>query len=106
MSQPSIHSSDDIPAAPEGWVGGELANTGGGIYARMWVHPECELRVGYSVTEPSMVGVERVRLEGEDERNPLVWVHDEDVEGIPCEGEEGCLETALEAMRDLDTGAA
>jgi len=98
-SSPSIHDSEDIPEAPDGWIGGELVNTGGNLFARMWVHPEKELRIGYSVNEPTEVGVERVRLEGEEESNPLSWVHVVDVRSEPCDGETECLETALQQMK-------
>ncbi len=98
-SSPSIHEPEDIPDAPEGWVGGDLVNTGGNLFARMWVHPEKELRVGYSVDEPTNVGVERVRFEGEEESNPLSWVHVKDIRGDSCDGEQGCLNVAIRLMR-------
>ncbi len=100
-SSPSIHNSEEIPDAPDGWVGGDLVNTGGNLFARMWIHPEKELRVGYSVDEPANVGIERVRLEGEDESNPLSWIHVDDIRSEPCDGEADCLETALREMESI-----
>ncbi len=97
-SSPSVHEPEDIPEAPDGWVGGDLVNTGGNLFARMWVHPEKELRVGYAVDDPELVGVERVRFEGEEESNPLAWVHVEDVRSEGCDGEDDCLEAALSLM--------
>ncbi|MFD1565996.1 hypothetical protein [Halolamina litorea] len=103
-SSPSVHGPEDIPEAPDGWIGGDLVNTGGNLFARMWIHPEKELRVGYAVDDPDSVGVERVRLEGEDQSNPLSWVHVDNLEGETCDGEQDCLETAIRTMSasDLD----
>jgi len=101
-SSPSVHEPEDIPEAPDGWVGGNLVNTGGNLFARMWIHPGKELRVGYAVDEPGSVGVERVRLAGDKESNPLAWTHVEDVQAVLCDGEEDCLETAVQLMESED----
>ena len=100
-SSPSVHESEDIPKAPDGWVGGDLVNTGGNLFARMWIHPEKELRVGYAVDNPESVGVERVRFEGEKESNPLAWVHVENVRSESCNDEGECLEAAFSLMIEI-----
>lgn len=90
---------------PVGWKGGELAHTGGNLFAREWVHPEKELRIGYSVDDPSVVGVEKVSYEGSgDKANPQMWVHVSDLESEPCDNEGDCLETAMRLMREVNGG--
>jgi hypothetical protein len=99
----SIHSQQDIPAAPSGWVGGDLVHTGGNIYVREWIHPDAELRVGYSVNEPEKVAVEDVELVDEGEKeNPLNWRFVSTREEISCDGEADCLDTAIDAMAQTD----
>lgn len=101
----SIHNTGDIPDAPPGWVGGDLLNTGGGIYAREWIHPEQSLRIGYSVTEPEEVAVEAVELpDGMDASNPLNWRFVETRESRSCSTEQECLEVALELLAEYGTG--
>ncbi len=98
----SEHQEEEVGNGPEGWEGGQLLHTGGNIHAREWVHPEKGLRVGYSIDDPSVVGVEKVRRVADGERtNPQVWQHVEDIESEPCDGEDGCLETALNLMQRL-----
>jgi hypothetical protein len=93
---------DEVNVAPAGWAGGELAYTGGNLFAREWIHPEKELRVGYSVNDPSVVGAEEVSFKGDsDEKNPRMWRRIGDVESEPCDGEEDCLETAIKMMERL-----
>ncbi len=94
-----------VDSAPAGWVGGELVHTGGNIFAREWVHPEQQLRAGYSVNDPSAVSIEKVLLKEEgDETNPRMWHRVEDVLSEPCDGEDDCLETATSLMREMDDG--
>jgi len=77
-------------------------HTGGNLYAREWINPDKELRVGYSVDDPTVVGVEEVRLEGDGEKtNPQMWRRVSDVESVSCDGEEDCLETAIDLMKKL-----
>lgn len=91
--------------SPPGWKGGELAHTGGNLFAREWIHPEKELRVGYSVDDPSIVGVEVVRYEGGGEKtNPQMWRHISDIKSEPCDSESDCLETAVELMKKIHDG--
>jgi len=92
---------EEVDEAPAGWVGGQLAHTGGNLFAREWVHPEKELRVGYSVDDPSVVGAEEVRFEGSTKTNPQMWQRVSNVESEPCDGEDDCLETAIELMQKL-----
>ncbi len=81
---------------------GELAHTGGNLFAREWVHPEKEIRVGYSVDDPTVVGAEEVSFEGSSEKeNPQMWRRVADVMSEPCDGEDDCLETAIELMEKL-----
>lgn len=102
---PSVHDEDDIPESSDGWAGGDLVNTGGGLFARMWVHPERGVRVGYSVDEPDAVGVERVSFGRAGEKsNPLMWNHVEDLQSESCNGEDDCLETALRLMKGDELG--
>ncbi len=97
-SEVSEHG-EEVNGAPAGWVGGELAHTGGNLFVREWVHPDKGLRVGYSVDDPSVVGVEEVSFEGSSaEENPQMWRRVDDVESEPCDGEDNCLETALGLM--------
>lgn len=97
----SEHGSE-VNGAPPGWVGGELAHTGGNLFAREWIHPEKGLRVGYSVDDPSVVGAEDVSFEGSGgEENPQMWRRVDDVESEPCDGEDDCLETAIVLMQKL-----
>ncbi|AEN07758.1 hypothetical protein Halar_0516 (plasmid) [halophilic archaeon DL31] len=96
-----VHSPEDIPNAPEGWLGGDLIHTGGEIYVREWLHPEEGIRVGYSVTEPEKVAVEEVKLaEGKDETNPLNWKFVETREKRQCDDEGECLESAIQLMTE------
>ncbi|WP_435124118.1 hypothetical protein [Halobaculum sp. D14] len=96
---------EEVDIAPAGWEGGDLAHTGGNLFAHEWVHSEKELRVGYSVDDPSVVGAEEVAFEGDgDEKNPQMWRLVGDVESQPCNGEEYCLETAIELMEKLGGG--
>lgn len=100
-SEASEHG-EEVNGAPAGWVGGELAHTGGNLFAREWIHPKKGLRVGYSVDDPSVVGAEEVYFEGSsDKDNPQMWRRVSDVESEPCDGEDGCLETAFELMEML-----
>lgn len=88
-----------VREAPDGWTGGSLVHTGGNLFAREWIHQEKELRVGYSVTDPSIVGVEKVQFEGRGEKtNPRMWQRVDDVESESCDGEDDCLETAFDLM--------
>jgi len=90
---------ESVGNAPDGWIGGSLVHTGGNLFAREWIHPEKQLRVGYSVTDPSVVGVENVQFEGDGEKtNPRMWRRVDDVESEPCDGEDDCLETAFDLM--------
>ncbi len=99
---PSKHE-EQVPDAPTGWVGGEVINTGGNLYAREWIHPEKELRVGYAVDDPTVVAVEKVRFEGDGEKsNPLMWQRISDIESESCDGEDDCLETALRLMQKMN----
>jgi len=92
-----------VDRSPEGWNGGDLIHTGGNIHAREWVHPENQLRVGYSIENPNLVGVEEVRYDGDGERtNPRMWQRVSDVESEPCDGESDCLDTAIELMKRLN----
>jgi len=94
---------DFVGNSPTGWKGGELAHTGGNLFAREWVHPEKELRVGYSVDNPSIVGVEKVQYDGPGEKtNPQMWQRVSDVESEPCDDEDDCLETAIQLMRKMN----
>jgi hypothetical protein len=98
----SIHNEEDIPPAPPGWIGGDLVHTGGGIYAREWVHTAKGIRVGYATSEPDAVTVDEVKFDGDgDEANVLNWQYVSTREEIRCEGEEKCLQAAVEAMVDL-----
>jgi len=104
VSDVSEHG-EEVSNAPGGWVGGELTHTGGNIFAREWIHPEKGFRVGYSIDDPSVVGVEKVSFEGDtDEEDPRMWRRVDDVESKPCDGEGDCLETAFELMRELSDG--
>jgi hypothetical protein len=95
---------ESVDSAPAGWVGGDLVHTGGNLFAREWIHPEKALRVGYSVDDPSRVGVEAVRFEGSgDKSTPRMWQRIRDVESEPCDREGDCLETARQLMRDIGT---
>ncbi len=96
---------ESVAEAPEGWVGGKLVHTGGNLFAREWIHPEKNLRVGYSIDNPSIVGVEEVSFEGSgDKTNPQMWQRITDVESEPCDGEEECLNTAIELMQRMGEG--
>jgi len=80
-----------------------LAHTGGNLFAREWINPQKGLRVGYSIEDPSVVGVEKVRYEGGGEKtNPQMWQRIGDVESESCDDEEDCLETAVELMRKMN----
>jgi hypothetical protein len=46
---------------PEGWDGGPVVNTGGGIYCRIWEHEGKQLQVIYNLTQDSTVAVNRLR---------------------------------------------
>jgi len=93
---------ESVGNSPAGWEGGQLAHTGGNLFAREWIHPEKELRVGYSVDNPSVVGVERVRYGGGGEKtNPQMWERVDDMENEPCDGEDDCLETAVQLMEKM-----
>jgi len=65
MDEDEISKHGKVVAdSPAGWEGGELAHTGGNLFAREWINPQKGLRVGYSIEDPSVVGVEKVRYEG------------------------------------------
>lgn len=93
---------ETVGAAVNGWVGGEILHTGGNLFTREWVHPEKEIRVGYSIDDPTVVGAEEVSFEKNgDKTNPQMWRRVEDIEKQSCDGENECLEVAREIMKKI-----
>lgn len=92
---------EDFDELPHGWVGGDVVHTGGNLSARMWLHPDSGLRVGYSLDSPESVGLERVSFQGENgqEGNPLMWQHEADIVSKACESEGSCRNAAFELMQ-------
>lgn len=87
--------------SPSGWVGGDIVHTGGNIRVREWIHPDKGLLVGYSLDDPTVVGVESVQFTGDGEQsNPLLWDRVDKLSAEPCDGEEDCFDTAQRVMEN------
>jgi hypothetical protein len=61
---------------PDGWEGGTVRHTGGGIWCREFHHPERELRVIYSMHQP------RVGLEAVSKTDEGQWIFDEHLDDV------------------------
>lgn len=102
----------DAPEPPEGWIGGNLRQTGGLTFSRIWINPEKGLGIAYSHTDLYViVGDAELMAEDADPGNPQSYnviqgSNSSDLQGMNqnVESDEEGLELAQAIMEDINEG--
>jgi len=89
----------DEDSLPDGWEGGAVRHTGGGIWCREFRHPDKGLRIVYSMHQQG------VGLEAVTQNDNGHWIFDKHLDSIESpDTDVGKFNTALELMEEINNG--